>query len=165
MATVTVTARRGGVRGVLDPVAELTGVVEALGELPGDIVTAAAPVARQAILDYVTGRRGSLSMSGLGITLDVVAAPATIGETTASTILAAEPWHGWRFVEGGTKAHPIAVHRVRGVKALPTSRGYFQKVNHPGTAALRVWDPACTAADAAVDTEVQRVADEVIPDG
>lgn len=146
MATVTVSASGVGV----DVAAELVATVEALRSMPAAVIDAAGPAAATAILDHTSGVRGTLSVSGLGATLDVLVADRVAGDTSASVRLAATPAGAWGLVDGGARAHSL--RRRRGMPAPPY--GVFSAINHPGTAGLGVWDGASAAVDSATDTAV-----------
>lgn len=131
----------------MDVAAELADTVEALRSLPAAVIDVAGPAAATAILDYTSGRRGTLSVSGLGATLDVSVADRVAGDTSASVRLAASPAGAWGLVDGGASAHSL--RRRRGMPAFPY--GVFSAINHPGTAGLGVWDGASAAVDSAAD--------------
>lgn len=129
----------------MDPVTELHQASAGLADLPRVIAEEGSVAARQAILDTVAARRGTLSVSGLAATLDVTTS-ATSGDGTAQASLRAVPAGAWALVDKGADAH---IERRR--RGMPTPYGVFSKVNHPGTVGLNVSAPARAAADTAVD--------------
>lgn len=150
MASVAVSATGPG-----DVGRELVELAEHLRELPRTVVDEAAPAARDAILDDVRGRRGTLSMSGLGVTLDVHVRTEG-GRERAEAHLEATPAGAWTIADDGTRAH-----HIRGARGMPTPYGVFDAVDHPGARGVRAWDGAVARAERETDEIVDDALDRL----
>lgn len=136
---------------------ELADLADQLRELPRVIVDEAAPAARDAILEDVRSRRGSLSMSGLGVTLDVDV-QTEAGTERADAHLKATPAGAWTIADDGARAHTI-----RAPRGMPTPYGVFDAVDHPGARGVHAWDGAASRAERETD-EIADVALERLGD-
>lgn len=115
--------------------------------LPTTIATDIGPTVREAVLGGVAATRGTLSVSGIGESLDAVAVTRVGGDASASVELRGTPRKAWGLVSG-TKAHRITRHARlgrRGALRLKDGR-FFANVNHPGTPTIDYWGNATTAA-------------------
>lgn len=139
-------------------VAELERAALALSGMAGEIVGTGSSAARQAILDTVSSARGTLSVSGLGATLEVETA-VSASQDSAQAAVRAVPANAWALVDKGAQPHGERVRRGRG---MPTTYGVFARVRHPGTAGLNIAPVARRAADAAVD-DMARTALQALP--
>lgn len=136
-------------------VAELNLAIAGLSEIARTIADEGSDAARQAILTTVMQHRGTLSVSGLGATLDVLTSTRLATDTASEAAVRAVPANAWGLVDKGARPH--TERRRRGMPAAPY--GIFSKVNHPGTAGLNVAPTARAAADQAVTAVAQGALD------
>lgn len=138
-------------------------LTDALDTLNRDLTTAqrkvgrrVAAVGRAAILDEARSRRGSITLSGMGVTLGA-SAKITATPTAADVTLTAKPAGPWSIVEFGASGHTIRAKgralRAPGRDRRGSPHTAFASVAHPGTVAGRVWD-AATAGGA--DSKIER---------
>lgn len=113
--------------------------------------------------------RGTLSMSnnrqaGELDTLPIVRP----GPTHAEAEIVAVPRGAWALVEYGAKPHRIAVRPRTGSKSLRTpgvGGGFYDVVQHPGTAGQQTWTKAMEAAEPVIDQAVIEAAEQAIVPG
>lgn len=110
---------------------------------------------REVILNDVRSRRGSLSMMGGRLGVQVENRPSQVSTVVE---LSASPAGPWAIIESGTKGHTI---RPRRKKVLAIAKGdvigLYATVR--GVTGRRYWTQATEALDAELFPDVQRAAD------
>ena len=144
--SVSASSRRG------DMAREVAQAVRRAHELPTTLAVDVSDDAKQATLDGARSLRGSLSMSGLRTSLDVVTSTEGGGRDRATLELSATPRGAWA-IASGTKAHTV---KPKG-RALRLANGRFAAVvKHPGTRRVDLWGTATRRAE----QDIVRAADQ-----
>lgn len=140
---VSVTVQASGT----DIAAELDAAQRNVRAVPASLASTVGDAAAEAVLSSVQSERGTLSVSGLGATLDVTR--LTSGGESAGVTLAGVPRGAWSLVDRG--ASPHTQRRRRG---MPTDYGVYSRVRHPGFAGGDYWASATDALAGNLDQTV-----------
>lgn len=139
------------------------------GTIAGTLAQVAADYGEPAVKLAAREARGTLSMSNnrQASELDTLAIVRP-GPEHAEAEIVAVPRGVWALVEYGAKAHKIKVRARSGAKAMRTpgvGGGFYDVVNHPGTAGQHTWTKAMEAAEPVIDDAVTEAwAQAVQPD-
>ena len=102
--------------------------------------------------------RGTLSMSGLGSSLDVTSRVSGGGRKSSVKIAARGPWG----VASGTKRHRIEPTGRR--RAVLTPKGPRASVTHPGTRKVDLWGKSTAKAEPKIGKAVDAAAEDAVGD-
>lgn len=139
-------------------IARLQGLTETL---PNTLAQVAADYGEPAVKLAAREARGTLSMShnkgmrGYGelSTLAIVRP----GTPHAEAEIVGVPRGAWSLVEYGARPHQIKIRPRTKAKAMPTAGvggGFYDAVDHPGTAGTGIWTKAMEAAEPVIDDAV-----------
>lgn len=143
--------------------ARFEGLTETIADTLAQV---AADYGEPAVLLAAREARGTLSMSNnrQASELDALAIVRP-GAAHAEAEIVAVPRGAWHLVEYGAKPHKIKVRPRTGAKSLRTpgvGGGFYDVVNHPGTAGTQAWTRAMEAAEPVIDRAVQEAFDQAV---
>lgn len=150
----------------IDIAADIERVNGLTETLPGTLAQVAADYGEPAVKSAAREARGTLSMSNNRQASELDTLPIVrTGTPHAEAEIVAVPRGAWHLVEYGAKPHKIKTRARSGAKALRTpgvGGGFYDVVNHPGTAGTGAWSKAMEAAEPVIDAAVQEAFDEAV---
>lgn len=148
---------------IASDIERLTELTETIGDTLAQV---ASDYGEPAVKLAAREARGTLSMSNnrQASELDTLTIVRP-GTPHAETEIVAVPRGAWHLVEYGAKPHKIKVRPRSGAKAMRTpgvGGGFYDAVNHPGTAGQQTWTKAMEAAEPVIDGAVQEAFDAAV---
>jgi hypothetical protein len=142
-----------------DIASDLERLVALTETLPTTLAQVAADYGEPAVKLAARELRGTLSMSNNRQASELDTLPVVrSGSPHAEAEIVAVPRGAWALVEYGAKPHKIKVRPRSGSKSLRTpgvGGGFYDAVDHPGTAGTQLWTRAMGVAEPIIDEAVQ----------
>lgn len=140
---------------IASDVERLTGLTETIADT---LAQTAADYGEPAVKTAAREIRGTLSMSNNREARELDTLPIVrTGTAHAEAEIVAVPRGAWALVEYGAKPHQIKVKPRGGKEAMRTpgfGGGFYDVVDHPGTAGQQTWTRAMEAAEPVIDDAV-----------
>lgn len=148
---------------IASDIERISGLTETL---PTTLAQVAADYGEPAVKTAAREARGTLSMSNNRGASELDTLPIVRpGTPHAEAEIVAVPRGAWHLVEYGAKPHAIKVRPRSGAKAMRVAgrgTGFYDAVQHPGTAGQQTWTRAMEAAEPLIDAAVQDAFDQAV---